>query len=293
MTFHLAIAKIVLVVLGMLSVTAVVVIGPRRLRETRARYRERLRVIAPYVVLLGLVLLVNRIGRRLGPDISWIIGWNVTGQIYAIEGAFVAVLQSLAVPPVTTYFSFAYLHGYIFLLVFPLIAYFALEDIEPLQETILAYTFNYGIGLLCYVVFIAYGPRNLMPELVESLLYTHWPEAKFLTTRVNVNSNVFPSLHASLSLTVAAIAYRTREVYPRWLYLSWLLAASVVIATMYLGIHWALDVVAGGVLAAMSVYGATRNPGLLTDLWRDGSPWFPGYINRMRDAVDRWMKAIR
>lgn len=293
MTFHLVLAKIAVIVLGMVCVAAVVVIGPRRLRETRARGRERLRRIGPFVVILGVVLIINRIGRRVGPELSWIIGWNVTGKIYAIEGTIVADVQSFAVPSVTTYFSFAYLHGYVFLLVFPLIAYFALENIEPLQETILAYTFNYGIGLLCYILFIAYGPRNLMPELVESLLYTNWPEAKFLTSQVNVNSNVFPSLHASLSLTVAALAYRTRDVYPRWWYLSWVLAASVVISTMYLGIHWALDVVAGGVLALVSVYAATRSLGFHTDQRRDGPRWVPGYVDRVRDAVHRWVEVIR
>jgi len=167
-------------------------VGRARLVRLRSHYRERIRTVAPTLALLGGALLVNRVARSVGPELSWLIGWNVTGLIY-------------------------------------------------------------GIGVLCYVVFIAYGPRNLMPEMVESLLYTSWPQSQLLMTQVNTNTNVFPSLHASLSLTVAALAYRTREVYPRWLFVAIFLAANVVVSTMYLGIHWLLDVVAGGVLALVAV----------------------------------------
>lgn len=292
MTFHIVLVQIAAIVSVLLFLAALAVIGPRELRASRRRYRERCRAIAPYAVGLGIVLLINRLGRRLGPELSWIIGWNVTGSIYAVEGTFVAELQALASPPLTAYFSFAYIHGYIFLLIFPLLAYFVLEEIEPLHETILAYTFNYGIGLVCYIVFIAYGPRNLMPELVDSLLYTTWPESQFLTTIVNVNSNVFPSLHASLALTVAAMAYRTRGVYPRWWYLAVVLAASVIVATMYLGIHWALDVIAGAALAGISVYAATRTSALLSRA-DSGQWWVPAYVDRASRVVHQLMKSIR
>jgi membrane-associated phospholipid phosphatase len=77
-----------------------------------------------------------------------------------------------------------------------------------------------------------------------------------LTSEVNHNTNVFPSLHASLSLTVAFLSLRTRTEYGRWPLVAVPLALSVSFATMYLGIHWATDVVAGAVLAVLSIKGA-------------------------------------
>jgi membrane-associated phospholipid phosphatase len=151
-----------------------------------------------------------------------------------------------------------YVYGYVFVLTFPLLAYFALDDMQFLRETCVAYTLNYAIGLLWYVAFIAYGPRNLMPDIVEPLLYTSWPEAKMLTTRVNTNTNVFPSLHSSLAATVLLLAYRSREHYPAWLLLAAVFSGSIVVSTMYLGIHWGIDVVAGAVLAVISVRVATN-----------------------------------
>ncbi|PHQ46249.1 inositol phosphorylceramide synthase, partial [Halorubrum sp. C3] len=61
--------------------------------------------------------------------------------------------------------------------------------------------------------------------------------------------NVFPSLHTSLSVTVGTFAVLTRDEYPLWTLIAVPLSLSVVIATMYLGIHWLTDVVAGFALA--------------------------------------------
>lgn len=258
MGLALLVFQFVAVTAFLTAVAAVVVIGPRRLRLLPAELRQRVRIVTPHLLLLAVVLGLNRIARRIGPEVSWIIGMNITQSIHAVEGEFVAALQSLASPPLTTYFSFMYLYGYAFLVVFPVFAYIALDDSEPLREITLAYSLNYGFGVVAYVVFIAYGPRNFIPDLVDPLLYTAYPQSQLLTREVNVNTNVFPSLHSSLSITVALLAWETRDVYRRWLPIAWPTAASVVVATMYLGIHWGIDVVGGAAMAVASVTLARR-----------------------------------
>lgn len=249
---------LVVVVAGLLSVASVAIVGRTRLEATAKSLRPRLRAAARPLLVLVAVLLVNGFVRDAGVTLSWLVGLNVTSYIFKLEGQFVAVVQSVASPPLTAYFSAVYIYGYAFLLTFPLVAYLTLPDPEPLRETAVAYTVNYGVGLLCYVLFIAYGPRNFMPDLVDPLLYSTWPDAQFLTREVNRNVNVFPSLHSSLSATVAIMAYRTREEFPRWVPVAGVLAASVAVSTMYLGIHWATDVVAGVLLGALSVAVAQR-----------------------------------
>lgn len=245
---QLAIVLVVLIGAGTYAI-----IGLDRLRELRREYRSRLRAAAPALLVLVCALLLNGRARDVGPELSWVIGWNITARLYDLEGEFVVWVQSHASPPLTAYFSFIYIYGYVFLLVFPLLAYLALEKPRPLREILFSYTFNYVLGLVCYVLIIAYGPRNMMPELVDALLYETWPEYQYLTRQVNRNTNVFPSLHTSLAVTVAILAYRTREQYPAWLPIAGVLAVSVAISTMYLGIHWGTDVLAGLVLAAVSV----------------------------------------
>ncbi|GGL34392.1 hypothetical protein GCM10009037_17520 [Halarchaeum grantii] len=249
----------VFAVVGALTLTgSVAIVGRPQLYTAAADTRRRVRSVLPYFVLLAGVLLVNKVARQVGPDISWIIGWNITGAIFALEGGFVAWVQSFATPPLTAYFSAVYVYGYVFLLVFPLVAYFALPDRRPLRHLILTLAINYSIGLLFYVLFIAYGPRNLMPEMVNSLLYTSWPQSRLLTSQVNTNTNVFPSLHTSLSVSVAVLAHRTRAALPRWFPVAAVLALSVDLSTMYLGIHWLTDVVAGIALGVGSVLLAGR-----------------------------------
>ena len=236
-----------------LVVATVGIVGPTRLRAGFGTLRDRLREASPYLGLLALVLVVNKAARDFGPEVSWALGWNVTGLIYALEGDFVHHVQSLRTPALTAVLATVYLSGYVFLLTFPFVAYLFSDDRRPLELTAVAYAANYAIGLTCYILFISYGPRNLLPGQVESLLYSTYPQTQILTGEVNVNTNVFPSLHTSLSVTAAIVAVSTYRTYPLWALVAPLFAGAVAFATMYLGIHWAFDVVVGVVLGVVSV----------------------------------------
>ncbi|WP_049972926.1 phosphatase PAP2 family protein [Haladaptatus cibarius] len=242
----------------LLGIATMLFVGREGLERAREQFRERIISVYPYLVLLIGVLGVNKVAREFGPELSWLIDWNITGLIHAIEGDFVGKIQAIATPELTAYFSFMYIYGYVFLLVFPFIAYFALPDDGPLKETAITYALNYGLGLVCYILFISYGPRNLIPDVVNPLLYSTYPQSQILTGEVNANTNVFPSLHTSLSVSAAILAYRTREAYPGWAAVAIPTALSILIATMYLGIHWGTDVVAGIALGIVSVLIAVR-----------------------------------
>jgi membrane-associated phospholipid phosphatase len=220
--------------------------------------RVNVRSVGSLALVFGVILAANGLVRDAGSELSWLIGLNITRRLYSLEGQFVATVQSFATPELTAFFGFMYVFGYAFLLVFPIVMYLFHDETEPLSTTLVAYSLNYVLGLVCYVLFVAYGPRNLMPELVESLLYASWPQSQLLTSQINVNTNVFPSLHASLAVTVAAIAYRFRETHRRWYPVAVFLATSICVSTMYLGIHWLLDVVGGVVLALLCVSVAAR-----------------------------------
>ncbi|MFU8868015.1 phosphatase PAP2 family protein [Natronococcus sp.] len=260
MTLAQVVLELALVVTTMLVTATLVFVGPRRLVDAIRGYRWRLEACLLPIAALGIVLalrwstrdVVMRLERR-------VIGHNITHTLFALEQRLlgetpVVLLQSIQTEALTEFFVFIYIYGYAFLLLFPIVAYFALEEMEELSTLLLAFTANYGIGLLCYIVFIAYGPRNFDPLVFEPLLYDAFPQSRTLTNQVNQNTNVFPSLHTSLSMTVFFLAWLTRDRYPLWVPLSGFLAVSVAISTMYLGIHWFLDVVAGTVLALVSVY---------------------------------------
>ncbi|ELY61235.1 phosphatase PAP2 family protein [Natronolimnohabitans innermongolicus] len=270
--------QLVVVVALMVGVSIALFVGRYRLRATRTEWRGRIRAAAPITAVLAIVLLFNSVARQVVPDLSWMIGWNLTWAIYDIEGQFILWLQDQATPWLTAYFSFIYIYGYVFLLVFPVVAYFALSNTRPLRQLLAAYTLNYTLGLVLYTLVIAYGPRNMMPELVEALLYDTYPQYQHLTRQVNRNTNVFPSLHTSLAVTVSVLAFRTRDVYPKWNVVAGFLGLSVAISTMYLGIHWAIDVVAGIALAWISVELA----GILVGRWSVGE-WVSDRVASLRN----------
>ncbi|MFW6003995.1 MAG: phosphatase PAP2 family protein [Halanaeroarchaeum sp.] len=249
-------ASMVLVVGAMLAVTTSLAVGPARVRTGLSRWRAQVAETWRYVAVLAFVLVVNKYARVYGPRISWVLDWNVTPFIHGLEGEFVVWVQSFATPTLTAVLGFIYLYGYAFLLIFPLVAYFLLDDSGAFKRTVAAYTLNYAIGVVLYILFVSYGPRNVLPDMVSALLFTEYPSSKLITSQVNANTNVFPSLHTSLALTVALLSLLTRDRLPRWPPLAVPFALGVVVSTMYLGIHWATDVVAGIALAAFSVVAA-------------------------------------
>ncbi|MFD1564111.1 phosphatase PAP2 family protein [Haloarchaeobius amylolyticus] len=256
--------QLALVITILVPVSVVVFIGRERLARTRSEWRNRLRIAGPVIAVLITVLLINRVARQTAPELSQQIGVHLTGTFWEIEGEFVLIFQSIQTPEITAYFSAIYVYGYTFLLIFPVIAYFTLSDTRIFRRLLTAYALNYAIGLVLYILVIAYGPRNwLSAELTGRMLYETHPQYQWLTREVNASTNVFPSLHTSLSATVAAFAWETRSEFPKWFPVAIVLAVSVAISTMYLGIHWGLDVTAGVILAATCVVLSDR----LVDRW--------------------------
>jgi membrane-associated phospholipid phosphatase len=255
----LAVVTEVFAVLSVLLVATLwAVVGTEQLRVAVGDVSARLRMAVGPVGVLAAVLAVNSIVRDVGVSVSWIIGLNITDEIYAIEGAVVGALQSAVPTWLIYYFGYVYVYGYVFLLIFPLLAALATARRRLLRRTAFAYTINYAVGMTCYLLFVAYGPRNTV-TVVEPLLFDLLPRFQLLTSEVNANTNVFPSLHTSLSATAALLAVDAHETFPRWTPIAVFLATSIVLSTMVLGIHWVTDVAAGLVLAAGSVW-LVRSP---------------------------------
>ncbi len=233
------------------------------LRDDRVLVRNRIRAAAPFIAVLVGILLINKGLQSHIVAFSYAYGTEPTALFYAIEGDVVAGVQGVFPGWATVYFSSMYVFGYAVLLTFPLIAYLFASSTRPLETLVAAYAINYGVAIVAYGLVRAEGPRTFharsdSAEPVSHGLVELFPEIVYLTSLVNSQTNVFPSLHTSLSVTVLAIAVLTHAEFPRWTPIAFVLSASIVIATMALGIHWLIDVLAGIGLAAASVAGARR-----------------------------------
>jgi membrane-associated phospholipid phosphatase len=247
----------VVVVCTALGATCACCLERHDVRRAATSLESRLLDIAPYLGITALFFLGKRATHGHSLRISRALDWDLTAEIYAVEGAFVAWLQDVTPGVTLEFFSGMYMFGFPYLIVTAPILYFLLPSRRHLKELLVAYLLNYAVGTLCYTLFIVYGPRNHLSS-VDGLMYTFYPQTQEMTAAVSANTNVFPSLHTSLAVVVAIFAWRSRESYPRWAPIASFVTACVVFSTMYLGIHWVIDVVAGIALAAGSVVAAER-----------------------------------
>jgi membrane-associated phospholipid phosphatase len=217
---------------------------------------QRLVTVSPYLGLTALFFLVRRLTNDATITISEEIGFRITDWIYGVEGLVVEQMQNLTPDPLIPVFSGFYMFGFAYLLITPIVLYLLTPALRPLKELLVAYVLNYLSGGILYMIFIAYGPRVYVSEHVDGLLYDLFPESQELTAAVSSNTDVFPSLHTSLSVIVLLFAWQTREIQPNWFPISAFVATGVVLSTMILGIHWVIDVVAGVILAVCCVLAA-------------------------------------
>lgn len=246
------------VVLTGLIATCTVCLSTQQLRAARDNYDSRLSELAPYLVLAGVFFVIRRFTQGPSQRLSKEIGLEITGTIYQIEGLFVESLQNVTPEFMVPVFSGFYMFGFAFLLVAPVVLYILAPAMRPLKELLVAYILNYAAGAVFYTIFVAVGPRIYVTKHVDGLMYQFYPSTADLTSAVSENTDVFPSLHTSLSVIVLLFAWQTRHVQPRWFKITAVVSTGIVLATMILGIHWLVDVVAGVLLAVACVVSARR-----------------------------------
>jgi membrane-associated phospholipid phosphatase len=187
--------------------------------------------------------------------------WNaIFNSIPLNDGAIFRVWQ----PKVLTwYFTWVYTNGFALSYWICIIRAFFTKDVKKIATYALA-------GYLLQVPFVLVFYNTVLlqevwyvqgvPDLLNRILT---PAQQYSTTL-----NCFPSLHTSIAFSGFLLAMREKSQWFRW----WIgiYSISIIIATLYLKIHWILDVLAGMLFA----YGCVK----LAD-WIVNSGMIP-YISR-------------
>lgn len=261
-----------LIVINGLVMTCAVCMNRAQAYSIIRDLKNRVIDISPYIGIAVVILLLKQSTHEMRLHLSESLNWNITGWIFTLEGMFVAHVQQIIPDSLAFLFSVFYMFGYPYLLIVPLILYFSFPTLRILKELLVAYILNFIMGATFYTLFISHGPRIHLSQ-VEGMMYQMYPETQELTAAISSNANVFPSLHTSMSVVVLLFAWRTRESQPKWLVLATITTLGIVISTMFLGIHWLIDVLAGIVLAVWSykvaIYLVSIPEGDMTLLPRD------------------------
>ncbi len=129
---------------------------------------------------------------------------------------------------------------------------------QPFRNLLLAYVMASFIGYLGYVTVPAVGPRYYLEYTVDLrgrfFASVEWA----MKNSLYVPRDCFPSLHTANTLVCLGMAFRYRRGL-FWCYLPF--GLSTIAATVYLRYHYAIDLVAGALLAALVLY--------LAPLWNE------------------------
>ncbi|UJF31973.1 phosphatase PAP2 family protein [Paenibacillus hexagrammi] len=181
---------------------------------------------------------------------------DFTKSIYRIEGDFVATIQHLFQNDVLTYIS-----SYFYVVVFPsvMIASIGIYTFQKNYKLFFAICYALMINYMIAIPFYLFFPVNEVwyfhPNV--DLLITHvFPTFEQDYRPLSGLDNCFPSLHTSISVSMAIIAFKNRSTF--WKYFVPCSSAFIIFSIFYLGIHWLSDMSAGVLLGVFAARLALR-----------------------------------
>lgn len=243
--------------------------SPATLLMDSARYLAKDRL--PRLVLGGMVavLLLNALELRLESLYPGLLSRDLTAVLKLLDAGAVRLIQRLAFAPLTYFLT------YVYILVFPalplvsFVFYSATGDRAMLPAVFFTVLLNYVVALALYFLVPAkeawYGNpdvRFLIPSVYPAFEAQYRPLSGF--------NHAFPSVHTSLSVSLAALA--ARAGYRRLAAVLGGAAGLIALSTVYLGVHWVPDVLGGIGMAAMA---SASGPALADASRRVVAVWTP------------------
>ena len=205
------------------------------------------------LVVAGLLLMLvpEVVESQIDPAVTaWLpTPWQIgpTAFIAGLEGGIHHVLQA-ALPwtSLRLVFTAVYVAGYPFIIVVAVMLPVWMDRGSLARRALAAYAACFAVALPFYLFLPvnevwAYDPK------VENIINSYPLVRQHLYSFNDIN-NCFPSLHTAISTVMAILLWRSSMPRPLRITAA-SLAAAIVFSTLYLGIHWVVDVIAGLVLA--------------------------------------------
>lgn len=202
-----------------------------------------------FVALLG-ILFLNKIELTIEQK-YFQNSADYTGFFQSIEGSFVSNLQHAFENPVlTTVLAFIYVVVFQSLLITSIGVYTYKDSTKRMfYATCYAIMINYLVAIPFYLLFPINEVWHHDPS-VRFLMLDVFPTFETEYRALSGLNNCFPSLHTSISVTLAILAIRSG--IKRWAWFCGIIAVCVIFAIFYLGIHWLIDMCGGMLLGVFA-----------------------------------------
>lgn len=206
---------------------------------------EFVRDVMPFVFCANVYANLHDLIRFYGaPDLTAALHeWDV--RLFGVEPTIWA--EQFARPLLTDFFTICYWLFYVLGPLLGLILYLK-KDWPAFRLTMLSVVLCLYMGYVGYILWPASAPRLTISEAYSVVLqgapYLDWTQ-KLIAAVPLTARGAFPSLHCAVALLAVLLAWR----YLRWFF--WVqipFAAGLILGTVYLRHHWAVDILAGFVL---------------------------------------------
>ncbi|MDF2670321.1 MAG: inositol phosphorylceramide synthase [Paenibacillus sp.] len=171
---------------------------------------------------------------------------DFTQEIHKLEGNFVEVFQRFFENDILTFFlSYFYVIVFTSLMVTSIFLYTYQKQMKLFNALCYAIMLNYMIAIPFYLFFPVTEVHAFTPS-VKFLMLDAFPTFESEYRPLSGLDNCFPSLHTSLSVTLAMLARKSNNRF--WKIFVPISAAIIIFSIFYLGIHWLTDMCGGLVL---------------------------------------------
>ncbi|ANE47193.1 phosphoesterase PA-phosphatase [Paenibacillus swuensis] len=194
---------------------------------------------------LLLILYLNKLEMKVESTLG--VPYDYANLFHSIEGDLVYWIQHTFLNPNLTYLlTFIYVIVFPALMIASLIIYTGTGKHKMFYATCYAIMTNYIVAIPFYL-FLPVNEVWYFHPHVDFLIPSIFPSFEQDYRPLSGLNNCFPSLHTSISVTVALLAYQSGNRVWKWI--TGVSALLVLFSIFYLGIHWFVDMLGGVALA--------------------------------------------
>jgi membrane-associated phospholipid phosphatase len=177
--------------------------------------------------------------------------WNANAFMLAIPGNDAGFLWRHRVPWLSDLMDWIYENGFDMVVWIPVVRSLLAFDAKKMARYALgAHVLQFPMIMPFYTLFRVDEVWSVYGH--ADLLQRGWDEA----TRLNLGANCFPSMHTSVAYAILLLGLRERSRAFRVMMTVY--STSIIISTMYMEVHWVIDVLGGLALGWAAVKAADR-----------------------------------
>jgi len=183
---------------------------------------------------------------------NWInVPYDLTPVLTGWEGTWMVWLQTNLQSDLLTAICAVF---YLILFQSALVASVGIYTYHQNMKLVYAFCIAILVNYLVAVPFYLFVPVNevwFAHSQVRFLMLDVFPRFEQEYRSLSGINNCFPSLHTSISITIALLA--SKSGIRRWAIFTWINAVVIIFSIFYMGIHWFTDMAAGTTLAIVAV----------------------------------------